>query len=111
MKKSFCRNLIMSTEEEERFEQSNICWICGKLFEICHEKVRDHCHISGKFGGAAHWNCNINLKIDKKFPVIFHNLKGYDSHLIFKELTRFNNLNFSHLVSYQMDRKIHGFYS
>ena len=61
MKKCFCRNLIMSAEEEERFEQSNICWICGD--EISDEKVRDHCRISGKYKGAAHWSCNINLKI------------------------------------------------
>ena len=95
MKKCFCRNLIMSAEEEERFEQSNICWIFGKLFEISDEKVKDHCHISGKYRGAPHWNCNINLKISKKIPVIFHNLKEYDSHLIFKELSRFNNLKIS----------------
>ena len=94
MKKCFCRNLIMSAEEE-RFEQSNICWICGKLFEISDEKVRDHCHISGKYRGAAPWSCNINLKIIKKIPVIFHNLKGYESHLIFKELSRFHNLKIS----------------
>ena len=74
MKKCFCRNLIMSAEEE-RFAQSNICWICGKLFEISNEKVRDHCHISGKYRGAAHWSCNINLKITKNVPVKFHTLK------------------------------------
>ena len=95
MKKCFCRNLIMSAEEEERFEQSNVSWICGKLFEINDNKVRDHCHISRKYRGAAHWSCNINLKISKKIPVVFHNLKGYDSHLIFKELNRFNNLKIS----------------
>ena len=66
MKKCFCRNLIMSAEEEVRFEISNICWICGKLFEIIDQKVRDHCHVSGKYRGAAHWSCNINLKISKK---------------------------------------------
>ena len=92
MKKCFCRNLIMSAEEEERFEQSNICWICGKLFETRDKKVRDLCHISGKYRGAAHWSCNIHLKISKKNPVIFHNLKGYDSHLMFKELRRFDNV-------------------
>ena len=52
--------------------------------------MRDHCHITGKYRFAAHWSCNINLKISKKVPVIFHNLKGYDSHLIFKELSKFN---------------------
>ena len=69
---------------------TNNCWICRKLIENSDDKVRDHCHISGKYGGAAHWSCNINLKITKNVPVIFHNLKGYDSHLIFKELSRFN---------------------
>ena len=54
------------------------------------EKVRDHCHITGKYRGAAHWSCNINLKISKKLLVIFHNLRGYDSQLIFKELSKFN---------------------
>ena len=48
------------------------------------KKVRDHYHISGKYRGAAHWSCIINLKISKKIPVLFHNLKGYDSYLIFK---------------------------
>ena len=80
----------MSAEENERFELTNICWIRSKLIENSDDKVRDHCHISGKYRGAAHWSCNINLKITKKFPVIFHNLKEYDSHLIFKELSRFN---------------------
>ena len=42
------------------------------------------------YRGAAHWSCNINLKISKKVPVIFHNLRGYDSHLICKELSKFN---------------------
>ena len=41
---------------------------------------------------SAHWKCNINLKISKKFPVVFHNLKGYDSHLIFKELSKFEGV-------------------
>ena len=95
MRKHFNKNLFMSVEEEKRFEQSNICWICNELFEASDEKVRDHCHISGKYRGAAHWSCNINLKFTKKVPVIFHNLKGYDSHLIFKELSGFNGLRIS----------------
>ena len=92
MKKHFNKNLIISAEEEEQFEKMKICWLCNKLIE--NDKVRDHCHITGKYRGAAHWNCNINLKISKKLPVIFHNLRGYDSHLIFKELSKFNcNIN------------------
>ena len=90
MKKHFNKNLVMSAEENERFGMTNICWICSKLIDCNDNKVRDHCHISGKYRGASHWNCNISLKITKKAPVIFHNLKGYDSHLIFKELNKFD---------------------
>ena len=79
----------MSAEQNEEFERSNICWICAKLIDI-DEKVRDYCHITGKYRGAANWSSNINLKISKKVPMIFHNLRGYDSHLIFKELSKFN---------------------
>ena len=89
MKKHFNKNLIMS-EEEEQFQSSNTCWICEKLIDDDDEKVRDHCHITGKFRGAAHWSCNINLQLTKKVPVIFHNLRGYDSHLIFNELKHFD---------------------
>ena len=84
------KSLIMSTDEEEMFQESCSCWICGKLFDLMDEKVRDHCHISGKFRGAAHFSCNANFKISRKVPVVFHNLKGYDDHLIMKELSNFD---------------------
>ena len=80
----------MSAEEEERFQLSNSCWICDKLFDVGDDKVRDHCHIAGKYRGAAHWSCNINLKLNKKIPVIFHNLSGYDSQLRIKEIGKFD---------------------
>ena len=89
-KKHFNKNLVTSAEEKERFQLSNSCWICDKLFDVGDDKVRDHCHITGKYRGAAHWKCNINLKLSKKIPVIFHNLKGYDSHLIIKEVNKFD---------------------
>ena len=76
----------MSEKEEEKFRSSKTCWICEKLIDDDHEKVRDHCHVTGKFKGAGHWGCNINLQLTKKFPVIFHNLIGYDSRLINDEL-------------------------
>ena len=59
--------------EEERFQQSNICWICNRLFHIADDKVGDHYHVTGKYLGAAHWSCNVNLKTSKKVCVIFHN--------------------------------------
>ena len=54
MKKHFNKNLIMSEEEEKQFQSSNISWICEKLIDDDNEKVRDHCHVTGKFRGAAH---------------------------------------------------------
>ena len=84
--KRFNRNLIMSEKEEYLFQQSNRYWICKKLLGNDEEKVRDHCHVTGKFRGAAHLSCNINFQLTKKVPVMFHNLRGCDSHLIFKEL-------------------------
>ena len=90
IKKHFNKILIMSAEEEEKFQLSNSCWICDKLFDVGDEKVRDRCHITGKYRGSAHWSCNINLKLTKKIPVIFHNLRGYDSHLIIKEISKFD---------------------
>ena len=74
MKKHFNKNLIMSVEEKQQFENTEICWICNKLIE--NDKVRDHCHITGKYRRAAHWICNVNMKISKKLPIIFHNLRG-----------------------------------
>ena len=60
------------------------------MFDVRDNKVRDHCHITGKYRGAAHWSCNVNLKLTRKIPVIFHNLRGYDSHLIIKEISTFD---------------------
>ena len=90
MNKHFNKNLILTEKEEYLFQQRNNCWICKKLIDNEDEKVRYHCHITGKFRGAAHWDCNINFQLTKKIPVIFHNLKGYDSYLIFSELHKFN---------------------
>ena len=90
MKDQFNKNLIMTEKEEYLFQQSKSCWICKKIIDNEDEKFRDHCHITDKFRGSAHWDCNINFQLTKKILVIFHNLKGYDSHLIFSELYQFN---------------------
>ena len=46
MKKHFNKNLLMTKQQEEKFQSSNICWICEKIIENDDEKVRDHCHIT-----------------------------------------------------------------
>ena len=90
MKKYFNNNLIMTEKEEYDFQISNVCWICKRLIDDDNVKVRDQCHVTGKFRGAAHWDCNINLTINKKVKVKFRNLRGSDSHLIFSELSNFD---------------------
>ena len=64
--KHFNKNLVMSVEDETRFQSSNKCWICNKLFTDEDKKVRYYDHITGKYRGSAHSNCNINLKLMKK---------------------------------------------
>ena len=49
----------MTEKEEEQFQSNNTCWICEKTIENDNEKVRDHCHVTGKVRGATHWSCNI----------------------------------------------------
>ena len=78
----------MSEEEEYLFQQSNSCWICKRLIYNKDEKVRDHCHVTGR--GAAHWDCNIKFQLTKRIPAIFYSLKGYDSHLVFSVLHKFD---------------------
>ena len=75
-------------EEEHVFQQSNRCHIREQLINNEDEKVRDHCHVTGKFRGAAHHSCNVNCQSTKKIPVTFHNLRDYDSHLIFSDLNK-----------------------
>ena len=72
----------MSPEDEERIQLSNKCWICDELFDVGDDKVRGDCDVSEKYRGSAHWSCNVNLKLTKRVPVIFHKSRVYDSHLI-----------------------------
>ncbi|KAI8123512.1 hypothetical protein CVS40_5989 [Lucilia cuprina] len=75
----------LTNEEILDFECNNVCHICSKVV-LKDDKVRDHCHLSGKYRGPAHNSCNINYKIPSFFPVIFHNFSAYDCHLFVKEL-------------------------
>ena len=90
MNKHFNKNLIMSEEEEHLFQQSNSSWICKKFIDSDEDEVRDYCHVTGKFRGAAHWECNINFQLTKNVSAIFQNLRGNDSHLIFNDLDKFD---------------------
>ena len=72
------------------FENSNKCWVCDNNYIDNDPKVRDHCHITGKYKGSAHKNCNINVKLNHKIFVLRRNLKSYDSHLIMHKVGKFS---------------------
>ena len=86
------KKMIFLEKEKEKFENENVCWICKEKFqeEKAKQKVRDHCHFSGKYRGAAHRSCNLNFRKPKFTPIFFHNLSGYDSHLFVKDLGKKN---------------------
>ena len=86
--KIVCQDLGMrlSPTEYERHEASTECYLCHKGFEGRNYKVRDHDHFTGKYQGPACNKCNLERRISKAIPVFFHNLKGYDGHLILKTL-------------------------
>ena len=75
--------------EKERYNEETRCWICKGEFDDKDknkEKVKDHCHYTGRYRGAAHNECNLNYRKPNFTPVVFHNLSGYDSHLFIKNL-------------------------
>ena len=90
------KEIIPLTDEETKFyEKQKVCYICKKEFSTdkndknafkLYHKVRDHCHYTGKFRGAAHSICNLRYKTPKEIPVVFHNGSTYDYHFIIKQL-------------------------
>ena len=89
IKKHFNKPLVMTEENKLDFESAKYCHICKNRYseeDIC---VRDHCHITGKYRGSAHQDCNLKLRLSPtniQIPVFFHNLRGYDSHLIMQQI-------------------------
>ena len=92
IREHFNKPLKMTRSDNSDFKNAIRCHICKKKYGEDDEPVRDHCHITGKYRGSAHQSCNLKLQISAekiKIPVIFHNLKGYDSHFIISELGDF----------------------
>ena len=105
----FCRHLELETrdiynkyfknevpmkitrDELDEWRQTDVCHICEKTINGSDNsdsvvKVKDHCHLTGKYRGAAHQECNLKYKEPSFIPVVFHNLSGYDAHLFIKKL-------------------------
>ena len=89
VKQQFNKPLKMTKEDEDKFKIADECHICNNKYTDEDIRVRDHCHITGKYRGSAHQECNLKLRVNPeevKIPVIFHNLRGYDSHFIMQEI-------------------------
>ena len=95
------KKIIPLTKEEKiNYNDQQICYICKKEFDTIdtagpsslerkkNHKVRDHCHYTSKYRGAAHNICNLRYKVPKEISVVFHNGSTYDHHFIIKELVK-----------------------
>ena len=89
--------IVITDSEKNKHKNSKVCYACGVEFGTTRtnkktkreEKVikcADHCHITGKYRGAACGKCNLRMKVPIFVPVLFHNLEGYDAHLFVKNL-------------------------
>ena len=78
------KEMIFTEEDREQFNKASDCWICGE--SLGNDRVRDHCHFTGRYRGPAHNSCNLKYRKPKSVSVFFHNLSGYDSHLFIKKL-------------------------
>ena len=77
--------LRLTKEEQMSFDKAKTCYKC--ILPLLKDKVRDHCHFTGQYRGAAHNSCNLQCRKPMILPVIFHNLQGYDAHLFIKQLS------------------------
>ena len=82
VKRHFNKNLKMTDEDMDDFNRSNKCYICNEKYVEGVKPIKDHCRITGNYLGSAHDACcsKLRMNLDKiRIPVIFHNLRGYDS--------------------------------
>ena len=80
------KKMVITPETQKEFNNAVNCHICG--YKLGKDRVRDHCHFTGEYRGAAHNKCNLMCKKPRILPVIFHNLQGYDAHLFIKQLAK-----------------------
>ena len=94
MKKHFNKELLMNKGNNEEFKDSIKCCISDDNYIDNEVKVRDHCHITGKYRGSAHIDCNISFILNHKIPDVFHDLKNYDGLEKYMNFTITNKLSF-----------------
>ena len=106
--------MIWDDVAQASFDAATECFICRKPLDRENEVIsRDHCHFTGQFRGAVHQSCNIKYVVEKeryKLPIFFHNLRGYDAHLIMQAVRqrhgRINVIpnNFERYTSFSIGR-------
>ena len=98
------KEINMTDEDETHYRQTATCHIC-KCPTPPDDKVQDHCHLTGKYRGPAHNLCNLAYQKATFIPVFFHNLEGYDSHLLMQHLGTYKNRKLS-CISKNMEKYI-----
>ena len=83
----------MTIEDEKNYQNLQNYWMCDQKIINDKDKVRDHCHMAGKYRGPTHKECHSKLRIPKKLPIIFHNSEEYDEHIICRELNNFKDID------------------
>ena len=78
------KKMIFTEEDKKHFNKASDCWIYGE--DLGNDRVRDHCHFTGRYRGPAHNSCNLKYRKPNNISVFFHNLSGYDSHLFIKKI-------------------------
>ena len=81
---------MITKKGNKDIKNSTKCSICDNDYIDNDVNVMDHCHIIIKYRGSVHKDCNINVKLNRKIPVVFHNLKSYDSHIVMQVLGKFS---------------------
>jgi len=108
--------MIITEVDQKKFNNSNTCYICNESFKeqedgliissLKGEKVKDHCHYTGQFRGTANNGCILHLKKITDIHVFFHNLGGYNGHIIFQNLTKLDFVKEPKVVAKTMVRFI-----
>ena len=101
--------MVITEVQEAEFQAATQCYMCETPFYEDNKnlrKVRDHNHATGEYRGAAHAICNLSKKRSAHIPVFFHNLRGYDSHLIMQGIHRYAEKKSIHVIPNNMERYV-----
>ena len=88
--KLFNKEIVITEKENGNFENFTKCCICDSYYIDVDVKLGGHCHVTGKYRGSAHRDCNINVKINHEILAELYNLKKFDSHLIMQLLDKYD---------------------